>query len=82
MLTGDMINSVLTQASYLGNHQQISQSTSGLNAGLCWSVSHLLGSLLNFIRQDLNTDEAATQHTIYRVFTSLCHQEWACYKLV
>ena len=60
MLTGDMINSVLTQASYLGNHQQISQSTSGLNAGLCWSVSHLLGSLLNFIRQDLNTDEAAT----------------------
>ena len=46
------------KASYLRNHQQISQSSSALNAGLCWSVSHLLGSLLNFIRQDLNTDEA------------------------
>ena len=82
LLTRDMINSV--QASYLSNHQQISQSTSGLNAAsrAVLDGSHLLGSLLNFIRQDLNTDEAATQHTIYRVFTSSCHQEWACYILV
>ena len=69
----------LSCASYLCNHQQISQSTSGLNtARAVLDGSHLLGALLNFIRQDLNTDEVATQHTTYRVLRSCSQHELGC----